>query len=135
MPKGKPRILVVEDEMVVCLDTQTRLIRLGYQVVGSCNTGEAAVKMALETQPDLLLMDIMLAGKVNGIAAARQIHTKLDVPIIFLTAYSDDATLRLAALAEPSGYLVKPFDERTLRATIEISLDRHRLQGKKPKAS
>jgi DNA-binding response OmpR family regulator len=128
MPKEKPRILVVEDEVVVALDIQTRLIRMGYQVIGRCATGEEAVPLALELKPDLLLMDIMLAGRLNGIAAAHQIRSKLDVPVIFLTAYSDDATLRLSKLAEPFGYIVKPFDERTLRTTIEITLERHRTQ-------
>ena len=126
MIREKARILVVEDEFVVALDIQTRLIRMGYQVIGRCATGEDAVLLALETKPDLLLMDIMLAGRLNGIGAAQQIRSKFDVPVIFLTAYSDDATLRLSKLAEPFGYIVKPFDERTLRTTIEISLDRYR---------
>jgi AmiR/NasT family two-component response regulator len=132
MPNHKPRILVVEDELVVALDIQTRLIRMGYEVAGRCSTGEDAVPLAVETKPDLVLMDILLAGKLNGIAAARQIRSRIDLPVVFLTAYSDDATLRLAKLAEPFAYIVKPFDERTLKATIEITLSRHRLTKEPP---
>ncbi|MBU6402846.1 MAG: response regulator [Verrucomicrobia bacterium] len=128
----KPKILVVEDELVVALDIQTRLLRMGYEIVGRCSTGEDAVPLAINTKPDLVLMDILLAGKLNGIAAARQIRSKIDLPVVFLTAYSDDATLRLARLAEPVAYLVKPFDERTLKATIEITLYRHRTVGSQP---
>jgi len=128
MPNPKSKILVVEDVLVVSLDIQTRLLRMGYQVTGRCSTGEEAIPLALESKPDLILMDIMLAGKLTGIAAARQIRAKLDVPVVFLTAFADDATLRLAKLAEPFGYIVKPFDERTLRATIEMALERHRVK-------
>jgi AmiR/NasT family two-component response regulator len=130
--ESKPRILVVEDELVVALDIQTRLLRMGYDVAGRCSTGEEAVPVAVETKPDLVLMDILLAGKLNGIAAASQIRSRINLPVIFLTAYSDDATLRLAKVAEPFAYLVKPFDERTLKATIEITLHRHRMQKERP---
>lgn len=126
--KVRPKILVVEDEYVVSLDIQTRLIRMGYDVAGSCNSGEEAIVRAAQIKPDLLLMDIMLAGKVNGITAAQRIRSQRDVPVIFLTAYSDDTTLHQASFAEPAGFIVKPFDERTLKTTIEITLARRRLE-------
>jgi DNA-binding NarL/FixJ family response regulator len=134
MNQAKPKVLVVEDEYIVSLDIQTRLIRMGYDVAGSCNSGEEAINRAAQIKPDLVLMDIMLAGKMNGIAAAKKIRSQMDVAVIFLTGYSDDATLREATTAEPFGYIVKPFDERTLKTTIEVSLARRRNEAQRAAA-
>lgn len=139
---AKAKILLIEDEAVVALEIQTRLIQMGYDVSGICNTGEDAIARAMEIKPDVLLTDIMLAGKINGVEAARQIREKHGTMIIYLTAYSDDATLRQAADTEPCGYIVKPYDPRTLRATIELAIRKRASEqnqvarpAEKPRAS
>ena len=120
----KSSILVVEDEAVVALDIQTRLLRMGYAVAGICSSGEDAILRASQLKPALVLMDIQLSGQMNGITAARQIRAERKVPVIFLTAYSNDSTIEQAVGVAPAGYLVKPFDDRTLKATIEIALNK-----------
>jgi len=118
------KILVVEDEHLVALDIQSRLVRMGHMVVVAYS-GEAAVREASEAEFDLILMDIKLSGAIDGIEAARQIHEHSDVPIVYLTAYADSTTLERARPTEPYGYVVKPFQERELRATIDMALQRH----------
>jgi DNA-binding NarL/FixJ family response regulator len=127
---AKAKILLIEDEAVVALEVQTRLLQMGYDVAGICNTGEDAIARAVEIKPDILVTDIMLAGKINGIEAARQIRAKYGTAVIYITAYSDDATLRQAASTEPCGYIVKPYDPRTLRATIELAIRKRQLEQK-----
>jgi CheY-like chemotaxis protein len=124
---AKPRILIVEDECVVALAIRAQLTGMGFEVVETCCNGGDAVLRAAELTPDLVLMDIRLEGEMNGVDAAIKMRAAQDVPVIFLTAYSDEATLENAKLAEPMGYLVKPFDDRALRTTIEVSLHKHRL--------
>ena len=122
------RILIVEDESIVALDMQTRLQRLGYEVPSVASTGERALELAAEIRPDLVLMDIMLQGEMDGVEAADQIRERFSVPIIFLTAYSDEKTLQRAKIAGPFGYILKPFKERELHSTIEIVLRRHQVE-------
>jgi len=122
------RILIVEDEAIVADEIKARLLNLGYEVTGMAMTGEDAVKKAFEVYPDLILMDIRLKGEVDGIKAASMIRERMDVPIVYLTAYADDETLRRAKVSEPFGYIMKPFQERDLHSTIEISLYRHRME-------
>ncbi|RME73100.1 MAG: response regulator [Chloroflexi bacterium] len=123
------RILVVEDERIVALDIQKRLRKLGYEPAGMAQTGEQAVQMALDLRPDLVLMDIHLQShEMDGIEAASRIQAQLDLPVIFVTAYADEPTLRRARVTEPYGYLLKPFEERTLQATIEMALYKHRME-------
>jgi len=105
----KKNILVIEDEAIVSKDIQQSLKKLGYNIVGSASTGEKAVILALETKPDLVLMDIMLKGDMSGIDAAEQIRNKLSIPVIYLTAYADENTLEKAKVTEPYGYIIKPF--------------------------
>jgi len=124
----KTRILVVEDEGIVALDIQNRLKRLGFEIAGVAHTGPTAVYKASNTNPDLILMDIKLRGTTNGIEAAQEIKSELDIPIVFLTAFADEATLQKAQLTEPFGYLLKPFKERELLATIQTALIRHKLE-------
>src|SRR6185295_12398617 len=97
-------IMVVEDESIVAMDLENRLRSLGYDVVASAGTGEEALFAAESTRPELVLMDVMLRGKMDGIEAARVIHQRHRIPIIFLTAYSDEPTLERAKAAEPFGY-------------------------------
>jgi len=122
------RILIVEDEGIVADEIKSRLINLGYGVTGIAMTGEEAVILAFDSYPDLILMDIMLKGDVDGIGAANRIRDRMDVPIVYLTAYGDDETLQRAKISEPFGYILKPFKERDLHSTIEISLYRHRME-------
>ncbi len=122
------RILIVEDESVVALDLRQRLENLGYQVVGHATRGEKGVQLALETNPDLIMMDIKLRGGLDGIEAAQQIRAERDVPIVFLTAFADQETIRRAALTGPFGYLLKPFDEQLLSINIEVALYKHRME-------
>ncbi|WP_414661463.1 PAS domain S-box protein [Horticoccus sp. 23ND18S-11] len=119
---GKYRILVVEDEAVVARDVQMQLSEMGYLPVGHATRGEQAVTLAGETRPDLVLMDIQLAGGMDGIATAQAIRTRHGIPIIFLTAYADDSMLARAKLTDPCGYLLKPFSERDLRTALEMAL-------------
>jgi two-component system, cell cycle sensor histidine kinase and response regulator CckA len=123
-------ILIVEDDRVVARDIQQQIRRLGYTIAGTAATGEDAVQVALDTSPSLVLMDIRLAGDIDGIEAARKIKARNRVPIIFLTAYADDETVRRAASAEPFGYLLKPFEENQLRTAIEIALYKHATERK-----
>jgi len=123
-------ILVVEDEIIVALDLKRCLQGMGYQVVQVVTTGEKAIKAAKNKRPDLVLMDIRLKGKMNGIEAAKVINSQYDVPVVYLTAYADDHTLRQATTAGPYGYLVKPFDARELKTTIEVSIFKHKMEQK-----
>ncbi|GAB5538123.1 MAG: hypothetical protein Salg2KO_02260 [Salibacteraceae bacterium] len=118
-------ILVVEDESIVAKDIQVCLKKLGYSVIGICSSGEEAIEKAEETQPDLVMMDIMLKGELSGIQAAAAIREKRDIPIIFLTAYTDRDTVDKAKETEPYGYIIKPFKEIDIQTAIEIALYKH----------
>ncbi|HIK08963.1 MAG TPA: response regulator [Oscillatoriaceae cyanobacterium M33_DOE_052] len=124
------RILVVEDEIIVAEDIAFRLRRLGYTVSGIVFQGEDAIQHCQANHPDLVLMDIVLKGTVDGIEAAQTIRDTLKIPIVFLTAYADDKTLKKAVVTEPFGYILKPFKEKDLHTTIEIALHRHQVESK-----
>lgn len=126
-------ILVVEDESIVSKDIQMSLKKLGYNICGASATGEEAVYQAKECNPDLILMDIMLKGKLNGIEAAHIIREEIDVPIIYLTAYADESTLSKAKITEPYGYIIKPFEEIDLHTSIEMALYKHSKEKEKKK--
>jgi CheY-like chemotaxis protein len=125
--RSKPKILIAEDEVIVAMDIQMRLESAGYQVVASVISGEDAIRKALDTHPDLALMDIGLKGDLDGIAAADEIHRQLDIPVVYLTSYSNRTILERAKLSEAYGYLLKPFEERTLLSTLEVALYKHSL--------
>lgn len=116
------RILIVEDESIVASDLKIQLEGLGYVVTGIAASGEEAVQKALDTHPDLVVLDIRLKGEVDGIDAAARIRKEIDVPHVFITAYADEVTLDRAKATQPSGCIIKPFNERTLRANIEMAL-------------
>jgi len=124
----KARILIVEDEGIVAFNIQNRLERLGYSVVANVSSGEEALDATVETKPDLVLMDIKLEGTIDGIEAAAQIHRRFQIPIVYLTAYTDEDTLNRAKLTEPYGYILKPFEARDLGTTIEIALYKHQME-------
>lgn len=123
-----PRILVVEDERIIALHMRQQLTKLGYDVPNAVSTGDHALRRIEELQPDLVLMDINLKGKLDGIATAATIRRSYDIPVIYLTAYSADETLARAAATNPHGYLLKPFSERELHAMIQVTLARCRTE-------
>ncbi len=122
---NKRKILIAEDEGIVAEDLANKVRQLGYDVVGPTATGEEAVELAKSHQPALVLMDIRLAGAMDGITAARQIRLQCDLPILFLTAHSDAGTVERAQQAGALGYVLKPFDDRDLRIQIEMALYKH----------
>ncbi len=119
------KILIVEDEFIEAADLKRRLENLGYSVVGMAGTGEDAIKKAGELYPDLVLMDIMLRGRMNGIEAAKKITELNEIPIIYLTAYFDSKTLEEAKKTSPYGYVIKPFEDMGLRSAIEMAVYNH----------
>lgn len=123
-----PAIFIVEDEAIVAHDIRESLLSLGYSVAGTAKSGEIALEKIRETRPGLVLMDIHLAGTLDGIETAGKIHAACGVPVIFLTAYADKALLERAKLAQPYGYLVKPYDERGLQSAIEIALFKYTME-------
>ncbi len=123
-------ILVVEDESLVAKDIQNRLKKFGYAVPAIASTGEEAIKKAAEGYLDLVLMDICLKGKMDGVEAAQEIHNNFNIPIIYLTANADDSTLERAKVTNPFGYILKPFKEKELKTTIEITLAKHQMERK-----
>jgi PAS domain S-box-containing protein len=133
-PRGDPaprraRILVVEDEAIVAKDIETCVARLGYEFAGRARSAAEAIRQAIERKPDLVLMDIRLEGSLDGVFAAQEIRRHADdVAVVYLTAYADDDTLQRAKITEPFGYILKPFDERELRTTIEMALYKHRME-------
>jgi CheY-like chemotaxis protein len=122
------KIMVVEDESIIAEDIRMSLINKGYVVPFVVSMGEVAVEKVKEEKPDLILMDIMLAGKMDGIETASAIRSKFDIPVIFLTAYCDENILARAKITEPFGYLIKPFKDRDLYITIEMSLYKHKME-------
>ena len=121
-------ILVVEDENIVAMDLQQRLNDMGYSVPALAASSQDALRKAAEIRPDLVLMDIRLRGYVDGIEVAQKLREMLDVPFVYLTAHTDEATLARAKITDPFGYIVKPFDERILRSTIEMALYRRNTE-------
>ncbi len=119
---AKAKILIVEDDAIIAMDIESRLKNLGYSVSGSANYGEKAIEKVEELKPDLVLMDIVLKGDMDGIEAAEIIRSRFDIPVVFLTAYADEERLEKAKLTVPFGYILKPFQDRDLQITIEMAL-------------
>ncbi|HKR11428.1 MAG TPA: EAL domain-containing protein [Pyrinomonadaceae bacterium] len=124
------RILVVEDESIVALDIQDRLESLGYEVPITVASGEKAIEQAGVLRPDLVLMDIQLQGRMDGVEAADEIRRLFGIPVIYLTANADHPTVERAKVTEPFGYVIKPFEERELHTTIEVALYKHQAEHK-----
>jgi len=127
------RILIVEDEGVVALDIKNRLESFGYVVSDIVPSGEEAIEKTSAQIPDLVLMDIKLCGDMDGIAAAEEIQKRVNIPIVYLTAYSEEKTLQRARITEPYGYILKPYNERELLISIEIALYKHKADAEKQK--
>lgn len=122
-------ILVTEDESIVRKDIERSLKKLGYNVVGTADSGEKAIELAQSLKPDLALMDIMLKGDMTGIEAAAAIKEEIDIPIVFLTAHSDDSTLKEAKMTEPHGYILKPFKEIDIHTSVEMAMHKHKKES------
>lgn len=122
------RVLIVEDEAIVAKDIAATLTRLGHVVVGRAATGDAAIELAGSAGPSVVLMDINLNGKMDGIEAATVIRARHHLPVVYLTAYSDDATFERAKITDPYGFLIKPFEERELQNLLLIAVHKHALQ-------
>jgi PAS domain S-box-containing protein len=118
----KVRILLVEDESIIALDTQSTLEGIGYEVISIVDSGEKAIEVSKKEKPDIILMDIRIKGEMDGIAAAEIIRTRFGIPIIFLTAYLDEKRLEKVKLTMPFGYILKPVQEKDLSVTIEMAL-------------
>ncbi len=119
------RVLIVEDELIVAQKLRFQLDTLGYEVLGIVMSGEEALHVVAHTPPDIVLMDIELQGELDGVQTAEQIHTRFDIPVIYITAYADPATVQRARTTAPSGYILKPFDMRELQVALEIALYKH----------
>jgi CheY-like chemotaxis protein len=120
------KVMIVEDEAVVALHLRQELTKLGYFVAGVATSGEQALKMVYEVFPDIILMDIHIQGEIDGIETTKKIPRYLHIPVIYLTAYSEDSTLKRAGETYPYGYLIKPFLDRELHASIKMALERSR---------
>jgi len=123
-------ILVVEDECIIADDIKDSLEALGYAITAVVDSGEEAIKKAAETQPNLVLMDILLKGNMDGVQAAEQIWDRFNIPIVYLTVHSDVDTLKRAKVTSTFGYITKPFKQSELHATVELSIHRHQLERK-----
>jgi PAS domain S-box-containing protein len=125
---SKARILIVEDSLIVAFHLQKTLEKEGYQIIGAEASGERALTLVEKNRPDLVLMDIMLSGQLDGIETALQIRKKYHLPVIFLTALSDSDTIQRAKITEPFGYLTKPFEDREVFTVIEMALYKHQIE-------
>ena len=124
------KVLIVEDEVIVAKDIGDTLLSLGYAIAGTAASAEEAIELSESTEPDIVLMDIMLEGELDGTEAAEIIRSRFNIPVIFLTAYSNEETLQRAKATNPYGYMLKPYQETDLYTTIEIALHKHRTQRK-----
>ena len=124
----KQTILIVEDEAITALDVQNNLRSFGFDVIGIVSTGEAAIEKAESCRPDIILMDIVLSGKMDGIAASMAIKERFDIPVIYMTGNADILTVNRARETAPYGYIVKPINRQNLYSTIDTVLHRHNLE-------
>ena len=127
---AEAQILVVEDERIIAEHIVQSLQSLGYGVSAVASSGEEAIRKAEENSPDLVLMDIVLTGEINGIESADQIWSRFNIPVIYLTAYADEKTVERAKITGAFGYIIKPFDDRELHTSIEMALYKHKMENK-----
>lgn len=128
--KKQSQILIVEDERIVAEDIKRSLTHLGYSVVGMASSGRDAIQMVRQLNPDLILMDIVIKGKITGIETSHQLRVEFDIPVVYLTAHADSQTFELAKATDPFGYIIKPFSDRELQSTIEMALYKHSMERK-----
>jgi two-component system, response regulator PdtaR len=127
---NNPKILIVEDESIVAKDLKQRLENMGYSVLGTVSNGEDAISKSNEMQPNIILMDIILKGDLDGIETAQIIKKLHDIPFIYLTSYYDDEILERASRTNPYGYLTKPFDDIGLYTSIQMALFKYQREKK-----
>jgi DNA-binding NarL/FixJ family response regulator len=127
---SQEKILVVEDDTIIAITIEGRLKQFGYKVVGRASTAQDAIKKTIEFEPDLVLMDIHLKGPIDGIEAAQTIYGIYNIPVVYLTAFSDENTLERAQKTSPFGYIVKPFSDSTLKTGIKLALLKHDAEKK-----
>jgi len=130
---SEPRALIVEDESLIAEELTERLGRLGFSVIAAVDTAEEGIEIATRDRPDLVLMDIRLKGHKDGVQAAKEIRRQVDVPIVYVTAYSDRLTVEQAKGSEHDGYILKPFHARELESTVDVAMQRHALRSKRNK--
>jgi class 3 adenylate cyclase len=128
MEQKKIKILIAEDEYIVAMDIKRVLEKIGYEVTSFVNNGMDVLQKAAEDMPDLILMDIILSGTLDGIETAKIIKSKFNIPVVYLTALTDEETIHKAKITEPGGYILKPFDERGLHSAIEIALYKAKME-------
>lgn len=122
---SKPRVLIVEDEILIAEELSERLARLGFSVIAAVDSADEAIAIATREEPDLVLMDIRLKGAKDGVQAADEIHQQVDVALVYLTAYSDPLTVEHARQTQFDGFILKPFHASELQSTIEVAMLRH----------
>ncbi|HUJ17990.1 MAG TPA: response regulator [Nitrospirota bacterium] len=126
-----PRILIVEDEVLVATDLKNRITHFGYEVIDAVSSGEAAIARVAAQNPDIVLMDIMLNGVLDGIKTAEVIRKRFSIPVIYLTAFSEEKIFQEAKITEPYGYVIKPCNDRELHIAIEVALYKHKVDSEK----
>ncbi len=127
---SQTQVMIVEDERIVAEDIRRSLQNLGYSVSPIVSSGNRAIEDAEKYRPDIVLMDIVLKGEMDGIEAAGQIRRRFKIPVVYITAYSDEKIMERAKITEPFGYIIKPLNERELHTNIEIALYRHKMERK-----
>ncbi|KPQ41223.1 MAG: putative transcriptional regulator [Candidatus Methanoperedens nitroreducens] len=127
---SQTKVMVVEDERIIAEDIRRSLLNLGYEVSSIVSSGNKAIEDAEKYHPDIILMDIVLKGEMDGIEAAGHIHRRINIPVIYLTAYTDEQIMERAKITEPFGYIIKPFNERELHINIEIALYKYKMEKK-----
>ncbi len=126
MPDKDYKIMIIEDDEIICEDIHSLILSSGYSVIGTAHNGTQALDMLMNRRPDFVLTDINLGAGMSGIDIAKVIHEKYQIPFVFLTSYDDDDTLQSAQEYSPYGYIVKPFQDRTLLTTIKMALFNHK---------
>ena len=126
------RVMLVDDEAIITMHLEGSISSMGHKVVGMTSSGEDAIAKARVLKPDIVLMDVVMPGKINGIAAAKVIHKELGIPVIFITSYADDKIIEEVKQVNPYGYIVKPFNELELKAAVELALFRKKSEGSEP---
>ena len=129
-PPVQPRALIVEDEILIAEELKERLSRLGFSVIAAVDSAEEGIAIATRERPDVVLMDIRLKGAKDGVQAATDIYSQVDVPVVYLTAHSDPLTVERAKRTHYDGFILKPFRARELQSTIEVAIQRHQIRMK-----
>ena len=129
-PSSGQRALIIEDEALIAEELKERLSRLGFSIISTVDSADEGIAIATRELPDLVLMDIRLKGKKDGIEAAREIRRQVDLPIVYVTAYSDQLTVERVKHTDHDGFILKPFHRHDLQSTIEIAIERHAIRRK-----